>query len=110
MLKTATSSLIKMKKIFNININEKIVELYTHIFIEGSEDRDIPKFMTVTKMRTGKIVHRYVDSQYVYIRSKVNTDGRAYFICSVKDCPVKLHAKYESKEMSCGNEEPVITT
>ena len=65
--------------------------------------------MTVTKMRTGKIAHRYVDSQYVYRRSKVDTDGRAYFICSVKDCPVKLHAKYESKDMSIGDEEPNIT-
>ena len=66
--------------------------------------------MTVTKMRTGKIAHRYVDSQYVYRRSKVDTDGRAYFICSAKDCPVKFHAKYESKGMSNGDQEPVITT
>ena len=65
--------------------------------------------MTVTKMSTGKIAHRYVDSQYVYVRKKVYTDGKACFVCSVQDCQVKLHAKYESKEMSTGDQEPVIT-
>ena len=79
------------------------------IFIEGREDRDIPKFMTVTK-RTGRIAHRYVDSQYVYRRSKVDRDGRAHFVCIVRGCPVKLHAKYKSKVVSCGDQEPVITS
>ena len=90
------------------SINQKIVEFYTHIFIEGSGDRNIPEFMTVTK-RTGRIAHRYVDSQYVYRRSKVDADGRAHFVCSVQGCPVKLRAKYESKEKSYGDQEPIIT-
>ena len=65
--------------------------------------------MVVTKS-TGKIAHQFTDSQYVFIRKNVHPSGRASFICSVKDCPVKMHAKYESKEMCQGDLEPVITT
>ena len=65
--------------------------------------------MVVTK-RTGKIAHQFTDSQYVFRRKCVKPSGRASFICSVIDCPVKMHAKYESKEMCQGDLEPVITT
>ena len=64
--------------------------------------------MVVTKS-TGKIAHQFTDSQYVFMRKNVHPSGKAFFHCSVKDCPVKLHAKYESKEMSSGDQQPVIT-
>ena len=70
---------------------------------------EIPEFKCVTK-RTGKIAHSYADSQYVYIRKRVDPDGKACFVCSGKNCPVKFHAKYESKDMSNGDQEPIITT
>ena len=77
--------------------------------IDESADKDIPEFICATK-RTGRIAHSYVDSQYVYRRKKVKPNGKALFVCLVQGCPVKMHAKYESKEMSCGDQEPVITT
>ena len=77
--------------------------------IEGSADTDIPEFMMVTK-KGGSITHNYVGSQCVYVRKRVDPDGKACFICPVRGCPVKMHAKYESKEVSNGDQEPVITT
>ena len=64
--------------------------------------------MIITK-RTGKIAHQFIDRQYVFHRKNIKPSGKAFFICSVKGCPVKLQAKYQNKEMSTGDQEPIIT-
>ena len=89
-------------------INDRIKEKH-FFFIGESADRSTLEFMIITK-RTGKIAHQFIDGQYVFHRKNVHPSGKAFFICSVKGCPVKLQAKYESKEMCQGDLEPVITT
>ena len=93
----------------NILNRLNIKDFYKSKILEGCEDGDIPEFLAVTTT-TGRVGHKYFDSQYFYGRKRVETDGRACFTCSVQGCPVKFHAKYESKDMSNGDQEPIITT
>ena len=62
----------------------------------------------ITTKSTGKISHSFSDSNYLYRRKTVKPSGAAYFTCIDRDCPVRMSAKYDSKEMLNGLEPPVI--